>query len=264
MKLPLYQIDAFATELFTGNPAAVCLLKSWLPDALMQSIAAENNLAETAFVVSNDQGFHIRWFTPQVEVRLCGHATLASAHVLIQHVGISGNEVAFHSHLSGKLTVCKQHDLYVLNFPSDPCVEIGEPGDVLKCLNHSPVQSFRGETDVMLIFETQQQIETMEPDFSLLKRVDARALIVTAPGSDCDFVSRFFAPQVGIDEDPVTGSAHTTLIPYWSKRLGKSELLAKQLSRRGGILYCNDLGDRVEIGGHARTYLVGEIAIATD
>ena len=263
MKLPLYQIDAFATELFTGNPAAVCLLESWLPDVLMQSIAAENNLAETAIVVPIDEDFEIRWFTPQVEVRLCGHATLASAHVLIQHLGISGNEVTFHSRLSGKLTVRKQRDLYVLNFPTDACVEIGEPGDVLKCLNHSPVQCFRGETDVMLIFETQQQIETMEPDFTLLKKVNARALIVTAPGGDCDFVSRFFAPQVGIDEDPVTGSAHTSLIPYWAKRLGKSEMLAKQLSRRGGVLHCHDLGDRVEIGGHAQTYLVGEIAIPT-
>ncbi len=264
MQLKLYQIDAFASRLFTGNPAAVCLLDSWIPDALLQAIAAENNLAETAFVVARDGEFEIRWFTPLVEVRLCGHATLASAHALIQHVGMSGDKIVFHSPRSGRLTVRKEDERYILNFPTDSLTAIDQPGDILKCLNHSPTQCFRGSSDYMLVFETRQEIESMKPDFGLLGQVDARALIVTAPGDDCDFVSRFFAPRVGIDEDPVTGSAHTTMIPYWAKRLGKTVMLAKQLSRRGGVVYCNHLDDRVEIGGYARTYLIGEVAIAND
>ena len=264
MQIKLYQIDAFASRLFTGNPAAVCLLDSWIPDALLQSIAAENNLAETAFVVARDSEFEIRWFTPLVEVRLCGHATLASAHALIQHVGIPGDEIVFHSRRSGRLTVRKEHERYILNFPADSFTAIDQPGEILRCLNHSPTECFRASSDIMLVFETRQEIESMKPDFSLLRQVDARALIVTAPGGDCDFVSRFFAPQVGIDEDPVTGSAHTTMIPYWAKRLGKTRMLAKQLSRRGGVVYCNDLDDRVEIGGYAQTFLIGEIAIAID
>lgn len=263
MQLKLYQIDAFAAELFTGNPAAVCPLDSWIPEALMQSIAAENNLAETAFVVPSNGEFEIRWFTPQTEVRLCGHATLASAHALTHHVGVGLSEISFHSRLSGKLTVRSERDLYILNFPTDALAEMDAGDDVLRCFNHSPVKCFRGESDLMLVFESRQEIESMQPDFRLLKQIDARAVIVTAPGGDCDFVSRFFAPQIGIDEDPVTGSAHTSLIPYWANRLGKSQLLAKQISERGGVLYCDHLDDRVEIGGHAKTYLVGEIFVAS-
>lgn len=264
MKISIYQIDAFASKLFTGNPAAVCPLESWIPDSMMQSIAAENDLAETAFVVPRGTDYEIRWFTPQVEVRLCGHATLASAHALIQHGNVSANEITFHSRQSGQLQVRKEGDLYVLNFPADMCTAIDPPDDILKCLNHSPLESFRGETDFMLVFESRRQIETMEPNLHLLKQVGARALIVTAPGDDYEFVSRFFAPQAGIDEDPVTGSAHTSFIPSWANRLGKSEMLARQLSPRGGDLFCKNLGDRVEIGGHAQTYLVGEIVVAND
>lgn len=261
MKHRLYQVDAFADQQFTGNPAAVCLLNQWLPDPLMQSISAENNLAETAFLVPRDSDFEIRWFTPTVEVELCGHATLASAHVLMDNGGSSGSEVTFHSQHHGPLAVQKREDLYILDFPADNFSQIQPAPQQLASINHEPVECFRGATDCLMVFETRQQIETMKPDFALLKQDNSRGLIVTAPDSgEFDFVSRFFAPQSGIDEDPVTGSAHTTLIPYWSQRLGKSELLAKQISTRGGIVHGWHRDDRVLIGGQAITYLTGEIS----
>lgn len=261
MKIPIYQVDAFADRLFTGNPAAVCPLDAWLDDATLQSIAAENNLAETAFVLASDVGYKIRWFTPTVEVDLCGHATLASGHVLMHHLGVDSGRVEFHSHISGQLSVRADGNRYVLNFPADEA-SLAEPTkELLSAINANPVETRKGKTDWLMVFESQEQIESLEPDFRKLKHVDGRGVIVTAPGNDCDFVSRFFAPQSGIDEDPVTGSAHTTLTPYWSNRLNQCQLVARQVSQRGGTVFCHDLGERVELGGHAITYLIGEISI---
>lgn len=258
----IFQIDAFTSRLFSGNPAAVCPLDAWIDDELMQLIASENNLAETAFAVPCGDEFEIRWFTPQTEVDLCGHATLASAHAFMRHCGWTKDEITFHSRHSGRLIVRRENDTYFLNFPADFCSLVQPPKQLLASFDLQPVESYRGQTDFMLVYETRQQIEELAPDFQLLKQVDARGVIVTALGDDEDFVSRFFAPRVGIDEDPVTGSAHTTLIPFWSKRLGKATLIAKQISQRGGELYCKNLGDRTEIGGYAQTYLVGKINVS--
>lgn len=261
MKIKIFQIDAFADQLFTGNPAAVCLLESWIEDSLMQSIAAENNLAETAFVVPNGTEFEIRWFTPEVEVDLCGHATLAAGFTLMNHGGIEQREIRFRSPISGRLSVRAEGERYILNFPADTLSPMEPAKALIEAVGMRPAFSLQGKSDALLVFDTEAKIKTMAPDFRGLMDVDHRGVIVTAPGDECDFVSRFFAPQVGIDEDPVTGSAHTTLTPYWSNRLGKDELVARQLSRRGGNLVCRQLGDRVEIGGTAITYLIGEIVI---
>jgi PhzF family phenazine biosynthesis protein len=260
MKIRMYQVDAFTEHLFGGNPAAVCLLTEPIPDSLMQKIAAENNLAETAFVTETGDFFSIRWCTPKVEVDLCGHATLASAHVIFNHLGFSGKTVRFTSR-SGILEVRKETDLLVLNFPSDTLLKSCLPVTVTESLGMDPVEILKGKTDFLLVYENQRQIEELDPDFAGLGKATARGIIVTAKGNECDFVSRFFAPQVGINEDPVTGSAHTTLIPYWSDRLGKKEMTAIQLSERRGYLKCKDLGERVEIGGHAVTYFVGEMEV---
>jgi len=259
--MKIYQIDAFANRLFTGNPAAVCPLNEWLPDELMQNIAAENNLSETAFLVKIQEGYEIRWFTPTIEVDLCGHATLASAYVLMEHLNIEGNEVVLQSPRSGKLTVRREDNRYILNFPADICTPVAPPTELLESLNRIPLECYKGKTDYMLVFKDQAQIIDLNPDFNLLKKVPARGIIVTAPGDDCDFVSRFFGPQAGVDEDPVTGSAHTTLTPYWANRLNKTNLIAKQLSKRGGTLYCQHLKDRTEIGGTAVTYMIGQLTI---
>jgi PhzF family phenazine biosynthesis protein len=227
----------------------------------MQNIAAENNLAETAFLVEENSGFRIRWFTPEVEVDLCGHATLASAHALFHHQKYAGEKLTFQSR-SGLLTVRKDAEMLVLNFPTDRLEASSLSQKVLNALSaERPLEVIKGKTDYMVSYEKQSTIESMKPDFTIIDTVDARGIIVTAPGNDCDFVSRFFAPQSGINEDPVTGSAHTTLIPYWSKKLSKTELQAKQLSKRGGQLFCKYLNDRVEIGGRAVTFLEGEIEI---
>ncbi|HTX89453.1 MAG TPA: PhzF family phenazine biosynthesis protein [Bacteroidales bacterium] len=260
MKTILYQVDAFTDQLFQGNPAAVLLLDEWFSDTTLQKIAAENNLSETAFVKKAGEGFEIRWFTPRVEVELCGHATLASAHVLFQHQQYPKEEISFAS-LSGKLTVRKDKDLLVLNFPAGHFRKIEVPFNLSRSVMALPVETYQGKTDVMMVFEKEEQIVKMKPDFTLMSSTPARGVIVTAPGKSSDFVSRFFAPQVGINEDPVTGSAHTMLIPYWSQKLGKKEMKAIQLSERKGFLLCRDLGERVEIGGKAVTYLVGEIDI---
>ncbi len=260
MKTPIYQVDAFADQLFRGNPAAVCLLDEWFSDPTMQKIAAENNLAETAFVKKKDDGYEIRWFTPKVEVELCGHATLASSHVLFNHEGYDKEELSFAS-LSGKLLVRKEKDMLILNFPTSQFRKIEVPFNLSRAVGLLPLETYQGKTDVMMVFEKEEQIEKMKPDFALIASVNARGLIVTAPGKNSDFVSRFFAPQVGINEDPVTGSAHTMLIPYWSQKLGKKEMTAIQLSERRGSLKCKYLGERVEIGGKAVTYLIGEIFI---
>lgn len=258
--LPIYQIDAFTNHLFGGNPAAVVPLQEWLPEALMQKIAMENNLSETAFFMKDPSGYHIRWFTPLSEVRLCGHATLATAHVLFRHLDIKENNIEFTSK-SGPLTVTREGEKLTLDFPADEMQSVDPPGDLVMAIGQMPVETFKGKTDYMLVYESQQEIENMEPDMGRLIRTDARGVIVTAPGKEVDFVSRFFAPQVGVPEDPVTGSAHTSLTPYWSKRLNKSTLSATQLSKRKGELTLRLDGDRIKISGNAVTYLHGTIQI---
>ncbi|MCX6252141.1 MAG: PhzF family phenazine biosynthesis protein [Bacteroidetes bacterium] len=260
MKLTLYQVDAFAKALFSGNPAGVCMLDKWLPDKLMQNIAMENNLAETAFIVRDSDQYHIRWFTPAVEVDLCGHATLASAHVIFSFTGEKRDQISFRS-LSGELRVRKDGDALILNFPADTLTMIETPLAISDAIGLSPIESFQGKTDYMLIYSSQDGIESIRPDMGKLLQSKARGVIVTAPGKESDFVSRFFAPMVGVNEDPVTGSAHTTLIPYWTNKLGKISMTAIQLSKRKGWLNCKYLNDRVEIGGKAVTYLVGTIEV---
>jgi PhzF family phenazine biosynthesis protein len=259
MKLRLFHVDAFTNHIFGGNPAGVCPLTTWLPPGLMQKIAMENNLAETAFYCKDGSGkFNIRWFTPTIEVDLCGHATLASAHVLFNHESHPLDEIVFHSR-SGELKVKRRDDWLHLDFPTDTIREIPLTSELIECFDLKPRQAWRGKTDFMLIFENEEQVRNLKPDFNRIERLSARGIIVTANGNVTDFVSRFFAPQSGIKEDPVTGSAHTSLIPYWSNRLGKEELTAIQVSQRSGYLLCRYDGTRVLIGGKARTYLVGEI-----
>lgn len=262
MKQKIYQIDAFTDTVFGGNPAAVCILKEWLSDELMQKIAAENNLAETAFAVPIKDYYELRWFTPELEVDLCGHATLATAYTLFKHYGYKNNTIRFVSPRSGELWVDNNSDgSMTLDFPTDNLIPIENQENITKAIGKHPIRAFKGKTDVMLIYETQETIENITPNFHLLDQLDCRGVIVTAPGTDVDFVSRFFSPQCGIPEDPVTGSAHTTLTPYWSAQLGKSCMAAKQLSQRGGDLNCEYLGERVKISGKAVCYLVGEISI---
>lgn len=260
MKQKLYQVDAFADRLFTGNPAGVCPLEKWLPDETMQNIAMENNVAETAFYVKTKDGYHLRWFTPLVEVDLCGHATLAASHVLFKHEGHEGNTIRFESR-SGILTVEKDGDMLTLDFPADKTKEIPITEDILSAFAEKPLKAFRGKDDVMLLYENEEQIRNMQFDMRKINVIKARGVIITARGTECDFVSRFFAPQSGVDEDPVTGSAHTLLAPYWSEVLEKRELSARQLSKRGGALRCVNLGERVKISGTAKTYFEGEIYI---
>lgn len=262
MKLKIYQADAFTEKLFGGNPAAVCPLENdWLPEHTMQNIAMENNLAETAFLLKKGDIYHIRWFTPAVEVDLCGHATLASAHILFEQYRHPSDEIIFHSARSGELRVKKNGDTLTLNFPADTFQKIELTEELCAGFTPKPVEAYRGKTDVMLVFKTEAEVANAAPDFEKINRIPGRGVIITARGSQCDFVSRFFAPQSGINEDPVTGSAHTTLTPYWSKVIGKTELSAIQLSPRKGYLKCRLLGGRVEISGKAVTYLTGEITV---
>jgi len=260
MKHTIYQVDAFASQIFEGNPAAVVPLTAWLPDPVLQQIAMENNLSETAFFVPVESGFHIRWFTPKAEVKLCGHATLATAHVLFNHLGFAENEICFDS-LSGILKVSRENDLIVLDFPASPITEVELPVSVAKAFKIAPKACLKGRDDYMLIFENEEEIVSLQPDFQQLVEANTRGVICTSKSAQYDFVSRFFGPAVGVNEDPVTGSAHTMLIPFWAEKLGKSELLAKQVSARGGILHCTLNGDRVKIGGKAVTFLTGEITI---
>lgn len=255
--IPLCQLDAFAGELFRGNPAAVCPLESWLDDALMQSIAAENNLSETAFLVRDgEDGFGLRWFTPAAEVELCGHATLASAWVAFHRLGIEADRVRFES-ASGTLWVRREGELLVLDFPARPGVPCAGPPGLAEGLGSRPVEVLEAPY-YLAVFDTEAEVRELRPDPRVLAEV-GRAVIVTAPGDEVDFVSRFFAPGLGIDEDPVTGSAHCTLTPYWSARLGRRELTAHQVSQRGGELRCVDRGERIEIGGRVVLYLDGLI-----
>jgi len=263
MKRIIYQVDAFTLEVFQGNPAAVCILDQWPEEVQMQQVANENNLSETAFAVPVGECYEIRWFTPEMEVELCGHATLATAHVLFNHLEHPGDHICFDSLHSGRLTVKRSGDLLTLDFPADKLEEMVVPELIVTALLTPPLKAFRGKTDFMFVFASESEIASMEPDFGLLAQVGGRGVIVTAPGNDVDFVSRFFAPQTGINEDPVTGSAHTSLTPYWAKVLGKKRLMARQLSTRGGELVCEDKGERVEISGYAVTYMKGEIIFKT-
>lgn len=260
-KIKLYQIDAFTDKIFGGNPAAVCVLDAWLPDAVMQHIGAENNLAETAFVVPAGSRYELRWFTPTVEVDLCGHATLAAAYVLFRYYNHAADTIEFQSRNSGLLTVLKHNEELILDFPADDLEAAETPEALISAFGIAPSETFKGKTDYLLIYPSQDDVANLNPDINLVNSVRARGIIVSAPGKEVDFVSRFFCPQVGIDEDPVTGSAHTTLAPYWSEKLGKKMLTAKQLSARQGDLKCEYLGDRVKITGKAVTYLTGEIEI---
>jgi PhzF family phenazine biosynthesis protein len=258
MELPIYQVDAFASAVFRGNPAAVCPLDKWLPDETMQAIAAENNLSETAFYVRKGDRYHLRWLTPAVEVDLCGHATLAAASVILDvRREIAGPRVVFDSR-SGELTVEREGDLYALDFPSRPPNPAQVHPALMSGLRAKPSQVLAA-LDYLCIFENEEQVRELKPDMQALAGIDLRGAVATAPGRDCDFVSRFFAPGNGIPEDPVTGSSHTTLIPYWSKKLGKSTLFARQISQRGGELWCEDRGERVKIAGGAVQYLEGRI-----
>jgi PhzF family phenazine biosynthesis protein len=263
MRVPLYQVDAFATERFSGNPAAVCPLEEWLPDTLMQQIAAENNLPETAFFVAEGAAGHsyaLRWFTPVAEVDLCGHATLASAHVIFSHLEPGRSKVQFRT-LSGELTVTQDEKRLILDFPAWPASPVDLPDGLADALGANPDEILSPGRDLMAIFSDERAVRDINPDFAGLKTVDTFGVIVSAPGDECDFVTRFFAPRMGIDEDPVTGSAYCTAIPYWAERLGKSELVAKQLSKRGGTIYGKARGDRVDIGGHAIEILTGQITL---
>ena len=257
MMLNLYQVDAFATRPFEGNPAAVVPLEAWLPDAVMQSIAAENNLAETAFFVPEGEGFRIRWFTPTVEVRLCGHATLASAYVLFQILEWAADEILFES-LSGPLRVTREESGLTLDFPAQPGGACDPPDVLYTALGVNPDAVLAAE-DYLVFLESQEQVAALAPDMALLAQLDLRGVAVTAPGRRHDFVVRFFAPGCGIPEDPVTGSAYTQLAPYWGEKLGKSRLRARQISPRGGEVTCELKGDRVRISGSAILFLEGRI-----
>ncbi|MGV6825626.1 MAG: PhzF family phenazine biosynthesis protein [bacterium] len=262
MKLPMYQVDAFANKPFEGNPAAVCPLAAWLPDRLMQAIAMENNLSETAFFVPEPSGLRIRWFTPTTEVDLCGHATLAAAHILFTERGIADNEVAFQSH-SGLLRVRRDSQKLQLDFPAQPPEQCDCPAALREALGALP-EVCLSSVDYLAVLDNESKILSMTPDLKRLAELDLRGVIVAAPSIEYDFVARFFAPGAGIDEDPVTGSAYTQLAPYWADRLGKSQLMARQLSERGGDVYCELDAERVLISGYATTVLRGELVIPDD
>lgn len=259
MKLPLYQVDAFAKNAFEGNPAAICPLDTWLPDETLLSIAEENNLSETAYFIKTENGFHIRWFTPTTEVDLCGHATLAAAFVIFNELGYNKNTISFESK-SGTLNVKKDNDLLVMDFPTQTPTVCKLPLEIKQAFDVEPVECLKAE-DYILVFNNENIILNAKPKLELLKNIDLRGVIITAPSKDYDFVSRFFGPKCGIDEDPVTGSAHTQLTPYWAEKLNKNKLNAKQVSNRGGELFCELLAERVSIAGYAIKYLQGEIKI---
>jgi PhzF family phenazine biosynthesis protein len=260
MKIDIYQIDAFAKRAFEGNPAAVCPLTAWLPDELMQSIAAENNLSETAFFVAEGPGYAIRWFTPAAEVDLCGHATLASAYVLFNCLGFDGDRVDFTSK-SGPLSVSRDGDGLVMDFPAQPPRPCAIPPEIVEAFGVTPAECLKHD-DYLIIFDDEETVLSADPAIDILGRLGCRGVIISAASQEYDFVSRFFAPGVGIPEDPVTGSAHTQLTPYWAGRLGKQHLRAKQVSARGGELNCTLQGERVLIAGHAVKYLQGVVEVS--
>jgi PhzF family phenazine biosynthesis protein len=256
--IPIFQVDAFTGAVFAGNPAAVCPLETWLPDSVMQSIAAENNLAETAFFVPQNGTFHLRWFTPMCEVDLCGHATLASAHVLFEELGYKAESIRFETK-SGELVVEREGGRLTMDFPARPPEPVEPDPALSSCLGGAPTEVLAAR-DYLVVYGSEEEVKALQPEMASLSKIDRFATIVTAPGRDCDFVSRFFAPAKGIPEDPVTGSSHCTLIPYWAKKLGKTRLHARQVSPRSGELFCELAGDRVKISGHAALFLKGLIS----
>jgi PhzF family phenazine biosynthesis protein len=259
LNIPYFHIDAFTDAPFTGNPAGVCPLETWLPDAILQKIAAENNLSETAFFVQAGDHYELRWFTPAIEIDLCGHATLASGYVLTHYLGFTADVLRFETK-SGTLLVERQGDILTLDFPSRPGSISEIPAALTSGLGSPPAEVYLAR-DYLAVFPSQSDILAIQPDQQQLMQLDCLGIIVTAPGKDVDFVSRFFAPRAGIPEDPVTGSSHCTLIPYWAQRLGKTTLTARQLSARGGQLFCSLAGARVKIGGYAVTYMRGELEV---
>ena len=259
--LPIYQVDAFTGQRFAGNPAAVCPLETWLPEATMQAIAAENNLSETAFFVPTDEGYAIRWFTPTAEVDLCGHATLATAYVILTELDPDAAAVQLSCAAHGQLQVSRADDRLYLDFPALPASPREPSAALSRALGAPPTELLGGPDRLLAVFSSQAQVAALQPDMAALRRVEHGKVIASAPGDEEDFVSRFFAPAVGIDEDPVTGAAHCTLVPYWSKRLGKKDLTARQISPRGGELHCVDEGGRVRLGGQAVLYLRGTILL---
>jgi PhzF family phenazine biosynthesis protein len=261
MKIPLYQVDAFTSEIFKGNPAAVCMLDEWLDDASLQAIAAENNLSETAFLLKSNEEFEIRWFAPSMEMALCGHATLASAFVIFHFLKWPENTIRFQTRQSGTLLVTQKEKLLEMDFPARPTTAQGIPDSLVSALGHPPVEVLDSVEDLLVVFDDEGTVQEINPNMPLLAQIERRGIIVTAPGDQCDFVSRFFAPRVGVPEDPVTGSAHCVLVPYWSQRLDKKRLYARQVSKRGGELFCEDRGERVTITGRAVLYLEGTIVV---
>ena len=259
MQLAIYQVDAFTDRLFAGNPAAVCPLEAWLPDATMQAIAAENNLSETAFFVPRGDDYDLRWFTPTLETDLCGHATQASGFVVMNRLAPQKSTVRFHTR-SGALTVTRQGEVFAIDLPAQPPAPCAMPPKFVAALGRKPVQIL-GAVKYLVLYDDEADVASLEPDTAALEDIDRDGVIVSAPGRDCDFVSRYFAPHAGIPEDPVTGSAHCTLVPYWAKRLGKTKLHARQISQRGGELFCELRGDRVVIAGRAALYLEGKIHV---
>ncbi|MDX5978732.1 PhzF family phenazine biosynthesis protein [Vreelandella alkaliphila] len=260
MNIDLYQVDAFASKPFEGNPAAVCPLETWLDDALLQAIATENNLSETAFFVPTESGYHLRWFTPSVEVDLCGHATLAAAWVIFNVLGDSAETLQFETR-SGQLLVQRDGNELAMDFPAKIVEPLAMETEVKAGLGINEIEALLISDDIVVVVNDAQLIESLAPDMQQLKRLPGRGIVVTAKGSDVDFVSRWFGPKVGVEEDPVTGSAHTSLAPYWAKKLGKQQLTARQGGARKGALSCEIEGDRVIIKGRVAPYLKGVITL---
>lgn len=260
MKIPLYQVDAFTDQVFGGNPAAVCPLKEWIDSDTMQKIAQENNLSETAFFVQKNDAFEIRWFTPKVEINLAGHPTLATAWVIYNELNYQNNKIRFVSPLSGELLIERTDQLICMNFPANKPVPVTKDQLLTEALGKEPSEVLKSR-DLLVIYKNQSDIEKITPDFALLAKLDTFGIIISAPGEKADFVSRFFAPRAGVNEDPVTGSAHTTLIPYWAEKLNKTKLNAIQISERTGKLQCEYLGNRVKISGEAKMFMKGEIIL---
>jgi predicted PhzF superfamily epimerase YddE/YHI9 len=263
MEIPIYQVDAFSSAAFAGNPAAICPLEEWLPDETLQAIAAENNLSETAYFVRTGERFALRWFTPGCEVDLCGHATLASAYVLFHELGapggVTGDTLRFDTR-SGELVVRRDGERLAMDFPSRPPGRVDVDPSLVGAMGGDPIEILAAR-DYLLVYRSASEVRALAPNMEALARIDRFAFIATAPGENCDFVSRFFAPAKGVPEDPVTGSAHCTLIPYWAAKLGKTSLKARQISKRGGELFCRLNGDRVEMAGSAALFLRGHITL---
>ncbi len=260
MELPIYKVDAFTPRLFAGNPAAVCPLPEWLPDETLQAIATENNLSETAYLVGEGNRFRLRWFTPGCEVDLCGHATLASAYVLFSELNVAENIVRFETK-SGELTVTRNDGLLTMDFPSRPPAPVQHDLELISALGGPEPAEILAARDYLIRYRSPEEVRALSPNMEALMKIDRFGFIVTARGTDCDFVSRFFAPAKGVPEDPVTGSAHCTLVPYWAEQLGKTKLHARQVSRRTGELFCELAGDRVRLSGTAALFLKGQIRI---